>query len=123
MKLPPFTHLLTALRQAWLYYEYDFSAESEDYGWSEEDAKRTLEFFENTATGQKLKKLLVNYVLRSATYALKQPDVVRHAGIAEGIQLGIHEIENHFYASPMRDKDNPMVAKEKSEPRRLSQLR
>lgn len=117
-------HLRTALRQAWLTYEYDFNVESEDYGWSEDDAKHLLEFFENTEAGRKLKKRLTNYVLRAATYALKQPDVVRHAGIAEGIQLGIQAIEEHFYVSPIRNSDNPMTEKEeKSEPRRLSQLR
>lgn len=115
-------HLQTALRQAWLYYEYDFNVESEDAGWDEDDAKRLFGFLESP-TGLKLKKRLTNYLLRSATYALKQPDVVRHAGIAEGIQLGIQALEEHVYVSPIRDKGNPMTKQEKNEPRRLSQLR
>jgi len=115
-------HLKTALRQAYLSYEYDFTVESEDYGWNEDDAKRLLEFFENTETGRKLKKRLTNYVIRAATYALKQPDVVRHAGIAEGIQLGVQAIEEHFYVSPLRKTDNPLTEQDKSEPRRLAQL-
>lgn len=115
-------HLQTALKQAWLYYEYDFDAESEDAGWDDDDAKRLLAFFKSP-TGLKLKKRLTNYVLRSATYALKQQDVVRHAGIAEGIQLGIQALEEHFYVSPIRDKGNPMTKQEQNAPRRLSQLR
>jgi len=117
-------HITTALRQAWLYYQYDFTVEDEQSGWNEDDAKRTLEFFENTPTGQKLKARMINYVLRSATFALKQENVIKHAGIAEGIQLGIHFLEEQFYATPMRDKENPMIERqEKSEPRRLSPLR
>jgi len=115
-------HLQTALRQAWLSYEYDFNVESEDAGWNEDDAKRLLQFFEHTETGRKLKKRLTNYVLRSATYALKQPDVVRHAGIAEGIQLGIQAIEEHFFVSPIQNK-NPLIKQELPAPRRLTQLR
>lgn len=115
-------HLKTALRQAWLTYTYNELVESEEFGWNEEDAKRTAQFFENTETGRKLKQRLVNYSLRSASFATKQSDV-RHSGIANGIELAIQAIEQHFYVAPLRSEENPMLAKEEeSDPRRLSQL-
>lgn len=94
--------LLKSLLRLKTDYKYNRVVEHEDYKWNDDDAIRLHQFFQEE-TGQKLKAILENYVIKVAVVATQSRGNFEYAcGMARGVAMAVETLQSHFASLPRR---------------------